>query len=246
MKPNSLPNRIRLAVLLIALAGLISSTGCKQWNLTPSWAWLPNSEDSPEIPVKVVALWTNGQLQQDSGMALRGFGARLMFYNKQDKPVRVDGTLVVYAFDEQKPEGISAQADRKYVFTPDQLADRYSKSQLGHSYSIFVPWDKSGSPQQQVSLIVRFNPIGGPSVVGNQAKLSLPGQPLDTSAIATNEPQPAENVAEVPFQTHPAQYVRPASHYSPQPTRQHEDTSKSVGQRQMQTTTIPLPPARRN
>lgn len=245
MNRDSSLSRMRIAVLLMVLAGLTSSAGCKQWNLTPSWTWLRGSEDPPEIPVKVVAIWTNGQLQQEGGNALRGFGARVMFYNKEDKPVRVDGTLVVYGFDEQKPEGISSQADRKYIFTPEQLADRYSKSQLGHSYSIFVPWDKSGGPAQQVSLIVRFNPIGGPAVVGSQAKLSLPGQPLDTSAIASRESHRAENIAEVPFHTNPAEYVRPAAHYSPPPIRQSDGLSRPDRRRQMQTTTIPLPPARR-
>lgn len=237
---TAFPSRMRFATLLLLVACLAASTGCKQWNLTRSWTWLPGSEDPPEVPVKVVAVWTNGQLQQDNGTSLRGFGARLMFYNKEDKPVRVEGKLVVYAFDEQKPEGKSSQADRRYVFTAEQLAEHYSKTQLGHSYSIFVPWDKAGAPAQQVSLIVRFNPLGGPAVVGSQAKLSLPGQPLDTSAIASREMPRAERLGEVPFQPDPSQRVQPVAHYNPLPARQIGEGGP--GRRpQMHTTTIPLP-----
>ena len=67
--------------------------------------------------------------------------------------------------------------DRKYVFTKDQLPSHYSKSKLGHSYSVWLPWDETGGPQKEVSLIARFTPEKGGVVVGEQTKQILPGKP---------------------------------------------------------------------
>lgn len=226
-----------LAVLVVSLLPL---AGCKQRNLTHSWSWLPGVEDPPQVPEKLMAVWSNAQLQSDNGQAVRGFGARLMFYDKNEKPVRVEGTLVVYGFDDQKPEGKSSRADRKFVFTPEQLKSHYSKSQLGHSYSVFIPWDKPGGAQQQVSLIVRFNPLGGPAIVGTQAKVMLPGEMLNATEIAVRQPPRVEGVGEVPIQANPAQRVHSVAHHTALGERQ-ADAASATKRQQMKTTTIPLP-----
>ncbi len=229
-----------VTTVVVLVVSLLPLVGCKQWNVAQSWSWLPGVEDPPQIPEKVMAVWSNAQLQPNNGEAVRGFGARLMFYDKNDKPIRVEGTLVVYAFDEQKPEGKSSRADRKYVFTPEQLKNHYSKSQLGHSYSVFIPWDKHGGPQQQVSLIVRFNPIGGPAIVGTQAKVMLPGEILNATEVAASRPPRVEGIGEVPLQADRTQRVDPVTHYAPLGEKK-TDTAGATKRLQMKTTTIPLP-----
>ena len=45
--------------------------------------------------------WSDTILTQTGHPPIRGFGGRLMFYEgKSEEPIKVDGTLVVYAFDE--------------------------------------------------------------------------------------------------------------------------------------------------
>ena len=122
------------------------------------------------------------------GPPARGFGGRLTFYDsKADKPVKVDGTLVVYVFDEEGRDPGNAKPDRKYVFSKEDWERHYSKSELGHSYSVWLPWDEVGGPQKEISLIVRFTPSTGPTIVGEQARQVLPG----VKAVAKSEgPQP--------------------------------------------------------
>ena len=80
-------------------------------------------------------------------------------------------------------------------------ASHYSKSKLGHSYSVWLPWDETGGPQKEISLIARFTPEKGGVVVGEQTKQMLPGKtqiiaknPAD-GALPTSAPQaiPAQN-----------------------------------------------------
>ena len=87
---------------------------------------------------------------------MRGFGARIYFYEQDaQEPIKVDGTLVVYAFDATNVSQMP-KPEKKYVFTAEQFAKHYSKTSLGHSYSIWLPWDEVGGVTRQLSLVTRF------------------------------------------------------------------------------------------
>ncbi len=107
---------------------------------------------------------------------VRGFGGRVMFYTRNQKEsIKVEGTLTVYAFDDSKKHFQNSNPDRKYVFLPDQLEDHYSKSDIGHSYSIWIPWDEVGGDQKQISLIARFEPKEGTTIMTESSRKLLPG-----------------------------------------------------------------------
>jgi hypothetical protein len=139
--------------------------------------WPFNKDDKPGKPDKIVALWNDTVLTQAGRPPLRGFGGRLMFYEgKKEDPIKVEGTLVVYAFDETDRAANNARPDRKYAFTPQQLPLHYSKSKIGHSYSVWLPWDEVGGLQKEITLIVRFLPKEGAPAIGEPARQLLPGR----------------------------------------------------------------------
>jgi hypothetical protein len=189
----------RLAWLAVCLATI---SGCSSWSFSniswPEWPF----DDDPAVPEKVVALWADTVLYQPDRPSIRGFGGRLMFFEaKREKPIKVDGTLVVYAFDETNRAANNAKPDRKYVFTPEQLPSHYSvakygKSKIGHSYSIWIPWDEVGGEQKEISLVVRFEPKGGGAVtVGQAARQILPGKKPPESPAKEPAKIPANDVA---------------------------------------------------
>jgi len=63
-----------------------------------------------------------------------------------------------------------------------------SKSELGSSYSFWLPWDEVGGPRTEVSLICRFEPKGGAVVSSEQAKQSLPGREPVLAGDGTKHP----------------------------------------------------------
>jgi len=135
----SIFRRLRYPLLLGLIVGSIS--GCCEWSCKkPQWLY---GKDEPRTPVKVVAMWKDTILYRaDQPQPVRGFGGRLMFYGeKSEKPVKVEGTLTVYAFDETHSKKEDPRPTRKYVFTAEQFALHYSKSDIGHSYSVWLPWD---------------------------------------------------------------------------------------------------------
>ncbi len=56
----------------------------------------------------------------------------MFFAADKAKPIKVDGSLVIYAFYETNREPSNAKPDRKYVFTPkERLPSHYSMAGSG-------------------------------------------------------------------------------------------------------------------
>lgn len=195
---NTIHELSRLVSCVLLSSALLLSTGCRgpwsnDWKysdlLSPKkmvgWG---DDEPQPEVPRRVVASWTDTVLHQTGKTPQRGFGGRLIFYGeKDDKPVLVDGQLVVYAFNETNRDPTDNKPTKRYVFPPDQVARRMSMTELGPSYSFWLPWDEVGGPQTDISLIARFEPKGGALVVGEQTRHLLPGI-LTPEAMLASQP----------------------------------------------------------
>ncbi len=180
---------------------MIALSGCSQFDMKKNipWGAGENAEFAP--PLKVAAIWTDTVLNQANASSLRGFGGRLMFYAAEGgKPIKVQGALVVYAFDETGRDTEHVKPDRKFVFTAEQFEKHYSKSPLGHSYSVWLPWDEAGGPRREISLLVRFTPLNGAVVVGDASKQNLPGY---SESDVTQYPAPAAAPATVPPYLYP-------------------------------------------
>lgn len=226
----------RLSCLVVCLA---MASGCSSWNIRKSLPW-PLGEEKAGKPDKVVAVWTDTVLYQANQTPERGFGGRLMFYEgKKETPVKAEGSIVVYAFDETNRDAGNAKPDRKYIFTPEQLAARYSKSKIGHSYSIWIPWDAVGGVQKDISLIVRLEPKnGGAVVIGKPSRQLLPGEKtpgkdgpqLAVAGAATQIPAVPPAAAPVQQASYNAPALQPCGSTDSQPP-----------QRRMTTVTIPMP-----
>ena len=180
---------------LTAMALVFAAAGCSQFDLKNNIPWGVGSDGKFESPMQVVPFWTTGvQTQDDKG--LRGFGARIYFYGKNpNKPVKVKGMLVIYAYDEQGHDPKNPTPDRKYVFTPEQFKAKFSKTELGPSYSIWIPWDEVGGPTKQISLIARFTSERGEMVGSDETKVLLPGATAESSSptsstMAAQQPIP--------------------------------------------------------
>jgi len=213
-------------------------SGCAPLEVQKAVPWLPQKEDKG-TPARLVALWTDAVLTRPDHQPVRGFGGRLMFYApKGDKPIKVRGTLVVYAFDESSDDPEHVKPDRKYVFTEEQFARHYSKSDLGHSYSVWLPWDEVGGPQKEISLLVRFLPTDGPVVVSDQTRHILPGRPPAGAELARRK-----RASKTAGADSDAEGVRQASYRAE--THGTQDLPSATGQTRQRirvtTTTIDIP-----
>ena len=213
----------RWACLGLALATL---TGCTSLSLPKDFAW-PWDDDHKKAPTRMTDMWSFTVLQQPGRPGVRGYGGRLTFYDADDKPMKIDGTLTVYAFDGRSNNPSQAVPERKFVFLPRDLPKHYSESKLGHSYSFWLPWDEVGGPERQIVLATRFESKGGQALFAAPSRQILPG----TRPDAGKEPVPNGRAMASPATTSD---VRQVSH--------EEILPEGASNHSMAAATIDLPP----
>lgn len=189
-------NRKRRALILalVALGPItVSSLGCSTFGKKPGsppslidkipLIGKKKSDEAPEPypnPVKMAATWTPDTLVQSGRTPTRGFGGRVFFYDEKSRAVPVEGTLVIHGFDDSL--GTDNPETKRFEFTPEQFTRHYGQSELGASYSIWIPWDAIGNPQRRVSLVTSFKTVEGKLIQGIPATVQLPGARADETS----------------------------------------------------------------
>lgn len=164
-----------------------------------------SGEPRSGTPQRIVATWSDTIRQKMGEPAERGFGGRLYFYDGEIDPITVDGRLVIYAFDESDRDPTDHKPTRRYIFPADQLTKHMSESEIGPSYSVWLPWGGVEGAPTHISLIARFEPTaGGGLVVSEQTRQRLPGRGVAApdSGVEVIAKQPAaEGVRQTGFET---------------------------------------------
>jgi hypothetical protein len=192
-----------------------------------------DSELEPQVPNHVVAVWSDAILHHAGKPSVRGFGGRLMFYAEDpEQPVKVDGQLTVYAFDDEDPDPDNPTPEKKFLFPTDSFPEHYSESSLGPSYSFWLPWNEIGGFQRRLSLVARFQDASGRIVMSKLAHVTLPGR-LRAANQAAAEADSAGSVTQTD--------IRQASFDAP--TASRFDNGKGIDKPRMQTTTIHVTPS---
>jgi len=186
MVPNG---KITYAICLLCASVplLVSTLGCQLAPKTSTLNWPWNKNENKVIPDRILPVWTDTVLHQPNQPGVRGFGGRIYFYGKENKePVEVDGSLAVYVFDADDSTPSDQKPLRKFMFTPDQFKSHMSKTSIGPSYSVWLPWGEMGGPQRRLSLIARFEGREGGSSISDPTIKMLPGIPVNKE-IAKSE-----------------------------------------------------------
>jgi len=182
--------------MLAILAIVATLPGCASgFDLRKSMPWA-GSDDKIHEPLKVSVFWSEEvENRADMDRGVRGFGGRLYFYGKDpDKVIKVKGDLVIYAFDETNRDPKNMVPDKKYVFPAKTLEQLYSKSRMGHSYSVWLPWDSVGGPKHEITLTARFTSEKGVMVASEPSKQLLPGDgQMPVAALASTSNNSASN-----------------------------------------------------
>ncbi len=187
----------KATITLVICATCISlSSGCAAWtdkskSKDSKWSSMQFWKKPFQKPNKVAAIWTHDILAMTGKPPTRGFGGRLYFYNDKSQTIPVDGELIVHGYEEVRfgltLQTEKTQADKTFVFTAEQFTEHFGSSDLGASYSIWIPWDAADGVQKEITLIPTFKGKDGTILQGEPAKLVLPGRkledPLATAAI---------------------------------------------------------------
>lgn len=185
--PTRLPSALWLTMVLLTAGGCKSPLP----DLSSSLPWVGDGKEAPlpfEQPAKIVVIWSPAMYNQPGQTPIRGFGGRIYFYNTKERAVPVEGQLVVYAFDDTTRQVAKNEADKRFAFTAEQFSKHFSPTELGASYSIWIPWDPVGSPQADISLLPVFTSKNGAIITGQQSRNLLPGPDAPRPAAFAEAP----------------------------------------------------------
>lgn len=165
--------------------------GCAQLDPGRVWPWSTAKAEKPQ-PARMTVVWTHAT-ESETGREMRGFRGRIFFYptkkalpgkpaesklaeKDRDQPMKVEGTLTVYVFEQAADGKLSPATPRKYLFTPEKLKKQCAESKQGPSYQVWLPWDTVGGPPKHVNLWTRFDGIAPKViVVSDHSPQLLPG-----------------------------------------------------------------------
>ncbi len=178
-------------LLLVIVSISILNPGCQSFKSPSVFSRLAVPAPADKVafhqPHRMAAIWKETVVSARPGhKGTRGFGGRVYFYGASNEPVRVDGELVVYAFDDSKTnsENPARVPDRKYVFRASDFQKHFSQTNIGASYSVWIPWDEIGGQLTTVSLLPVFKPVDGTVIQAGQSIAILPGKEAqDTNKV---------------------------------------------------------------
>lgn len=247
--------------LLIGLAAVVAGCATTKPDLSGNWNRLKNlvtrDKQRPDAgegfgqPVSMAVMWKSSVYEKPGSPSVRGFGGRVFFYDANSQPVKADGELVVYGYDESTADENSGDddsgADKKFVFPPDRFQSHFSQTDLGPSYSVWIPWEKVGGYRKSVTLIPVFKTADGQLLRCGHSVDVLPGKKPDSqdnlSEISAVDVRSDKNrVSQASFQasSNDQNSVAAASHVV------DESTANTSGKKDIQrvrTTTFNVPPS---
>jgi hypothetical protein len=136
--------------------------------------------------VKIVCIWEPAEGQGVDGLPTRGFAGQIFFFTRNSTPAQVDGTVRVYLFDDQGSVQEQGKPIHQFDFLGEAWTAHLTKSMLGPSYNVFIPYVARQPWHANCSLRVRFTPEDGPTIYSDMVHVVLPGPAKTTE----NQPSP--------------------------------------------------------
>jgi hypothetical protein len=165
----------------------------------PGVSKLPGMEEKipeakPNDPVvEVVGLWQPAKGKGLDGMPTRGFAGQIMFFTRgQKSPVRVDGDVRVYVYDDVGIREEQAKPVHQFDFSNGTWDGYLYDVNVGPSYYVFIPYTRDGSLQANCSLRVRLKLKSGHTVYSDVANVTLSGSPREEVAAARDQAAKAQ------------------------------------------------------
>ena len=153
---------------------LCSLVGCSTFHV-PFEKKIPKASASDPV-VQVLCLWQQAEGRDPEGYPCKGFSGQILFLsNKAATPVQCDGDVRIYLFDDQGDTEAQAKPLRQFDFDAGSWDVHLTKTSLGPTYSVFVPYVRRGVKDANCALRIRLKPKTGPVVFSELSNMPLNG-----------------------------------------------------------------------
>lgn len=178
-------------IISLVLIGCCAS-GCATLQLP--WGKDQFAKAGAQNPVvQIVCLWEQAEGRDPDNVPCRGFAGQIMFLgNRHATPVEIEGDIRIYLFDDVGTVEEQSKPLHQFDFNHDAWKIHLSKSAVGPSYSVFVPYTRRGQHNPKCSLRVRLTPKVGPTIFSEMTTLPLRNAASLPEATIVSETPPEE------------------------------------------------------
>lgn len=141
--------------------------------------------DQTASVAEIVCLWEAAEGVGLDGLPTRGFAGQVLFFVKgQAEPVKVNGDVRIYLFDNLGTSEEQSRPLHEFNFPGDAWNAFLAKTNLGKAYQIFIPYTRKGGLQANCALRVRITAPDRKPVYSKLATVALPGRVNPAKAAA--------------------------------------------------------------
>lgn len=167
------------------------ASGCAALQLP--WGKERFAKASSQNPVvQIVCLWEQAEGRDPDNVPCRGFAGQIMFLgNRHATPVEIEGDIRIYLFDDFGTVEEQSKPLHQFDFNHDAWKIHLTKSAVGPSYSVFVPYTRRGQHNPKCSLRLRLTPKSGPVIFSDMTTLPLrsAGSIPETTIVSEAPPE---------------------------------------------------------
>ena len=164
----------RIVLPLTCAMCLCSFVGCTTFHV-PFEKKIPKASATDPV-VQVLCLWQQAEGRDPEGYPCKGFSGQILFLsNKAATPVQCEGDVRIYLFDDQGDTEAQAKPLRQFDFDSGSWDVHLTKTSLGPTYSVFVPYVRRGVKDANCALRIRLKPKNGPVVFSDLSNMPLNG-----------------------------------------------------------------------
>ncbi len=173
----------RLKIFLGSLA-LLAFVGCSaSRELTSAMASATRKEHKSPKVSRVVCLWEPAVGKIPNGPKRGIIGQVLFFEGRDTAPVKVDGEVVIYVFDDHGSIEDQSKPIHKLALSPEELKAVHAETAVGHSYHIPVPYPKDHGLTTTCTMRVKHTSVDGHVSYSDLASVLLLGKSRPSSTM---------------------------------------------------------------
>lgn len=165
--------------LILILSGCIAVqlSGCQTFNAVAHrpFSRIPTAS-SKEPVVEMICLWEPAEGVGIDNLPCRGFAGQILFFTSRGtEPVKVNGDVHIYVFDDLGTPEEQAKPIHRFDFDKESFQAFLTETNLGIAYQLFVPYTRKTAHKATCSLRVKVTPEGGRDVYSKMASVILSG-----------------------------------------------------------------------
>lgn len=199
--------------LILILSGCIAVqlSGCQTFTAVvhKPFSSIPTAS-SKEPVVEMICLWEPAEGIGIDNLPCRGFAGQILFFTSRGtEPVKVNGDVHIYVFDDLGTPEEQAKPIHRFDFDKDSFQAFLTETNLGIAYQLFIPYTRKTTHKATCSLRIKVTPEGGRDVYSKMASVILSG-------TKAPEPVASANTSAIQQTSYQTEQSRPQRTSSPE------------------------------